>query len=544
MINPVNRYPQIFILLYSFIIFGAGIWGASVITMSDESDYIQSSEEMLNSGDLLSPTLRGELRFTKPPLLYWIVAASYKVLGISYFSSRLPMVIFGVLTILFVYRLGLLLFERNAAMLAALMTATSFGIIKFSKVAMMESPLTFTMVAAFYYFIRFYKEEQPKLLLVSALFLGLCSQLKSPVYPAICVMAMLLFLLSEGAIRRVFIKEAILAAGLLVLLTLPWYVIMILKHGSLFTDFYYHEHFVKFYEATDYRMRVFVGLLLYFLPWTFYLIGAVYQTIAARLYRTWPYKFLLITSGLFLAIFILPKSKGLYYAVPLLPFCGLLAAGVLAGSSRPQRLWDWLTAAVLLLIAFVIAVAVVALRSGTLSSITAIVLILAAARLTVSRHRKTWPAILFGLSAIPIYLDILPTVNLEVIPAQKTLAIVGDRPVYSYDLTPLRFSNALGRRVTEIRGVEKLKAALDNQGYVIIKQPLYDALDDKVKNGTDIYLQWPKWARKIPADKAIDAIAHRRLEQAQVMLFLIARRERQRETEAAQSLETCCPQAP
>jgi len=182
----------------------------------------------------------------------------------------------------------------------------------------------------------------------------------------------------------------------------------------------------------------------------------------------------------------------------------------------------------------VIGVAIVALRSETLFSITAIVLILAAAGFTLSRHRKTWPAILFGLSAIPIYIDVLPAVNLEVIPVQKTIAIVRDRPIYSYDLTPLRFSNALGGRVTEIRGVEKLKEALENQGYVIIKQPLYDALDDKIKNGTAIYLRWPKWARKISGSKAIDAIAHRRLRQVEVMLYLIARRERQPDAEAIQ----------
>ena len=233
-------------------------------------------------------------------------------------------------------------------------------------------------------------------------------------------------------------------------------------------------------------------------------------------------------------IFILPKSKGLYYAVPLLPYCGLLSAGVLAGSTHSQRLWDWLTAALLLLFASAIAVAIVALRSETLLSITAIVLTLAAAGFTLSHHRKTWPAILFGLSAIPIYIDVLPAVNLEVIPVQKTLAIVRDRPVYSYDLTPLRFSNALGRRVTEIRGVEKLKEALENERYIIIKQSLYDALNDSIKNDTAIYLQWPKWGRKIPVAKVIDAIVHRRLGQTQVILYLIARQERQPDAEAMQ----------
>ena len=203
----------------------------------------------------------------------------------------------------------------------------------------------------------------------------------------------------------------------------------------------------------------------------------------------------------------------------------------MASSTRLQPLWDWLTAAALLLIASVIAVVIITLRFETLFSIATIVLILTSAGLTLTRCHKAWPAILFGLSVIPVYLDILPAVNLEVVPVQKTLAIVRDRPVYVYDLTPLRFSNALGRKVTEIRGVEELQAALEHRGYVIIKQPLYDALDASIKKDTKIHLQWPKWARKIPIATAIDAIAHRRLEKAQVMLYLMTRQERQPDAE-------------
>ena len=49
----------------------------------DEAWYAQVSREMLQGGDWLTPHYRGEVWLHKPPLLYWLVAASYRLLGVG-----------------------------------------------------------------------------------------------------------------------------------------------------------------------------------------------------------------------------------------------------------------------------------------------------------------------------------------------------------------------------------------------------------------------------------------------------------------------------
>ena len=46
---------------------------------------------MVRTGDYVTPHFAdGTRRFEKPILSYWLIAASYRHLGISLFSSRLP----------------------------------------------------------------------------------------------------------------------------------------------------------------------------------------------------------------------------------------------------------------------------------------------------------------------------------------------------------------------------------------------------------------------------------------------------------------------
>ncbi|HEX4606728.1 MAG TPA: dolichol-phosphate mannosyltransferase, partial [Urbifossiella sp.] len=44
----------------------------------DEGRYAQIPREMLASGNWVVPTLQGEPYLDKPPLLYWLVALSYR----------------------------------------------------------------------------------------------------------------------------------------------------------------------------------------------------------------------------------------------------------------------------------------------------------------------------------------------------------------------------------------------------------------------------------------------------------------------------------
>lgn len=514
-----NRTLEIFLFIFTFGIYIAGISSPGILTQGDESDYIRTSREMYASGDYLSPTFRGELRFTKPPLLYWMVAGSYHILGISFFSSRLPSVLCAAITILFVFRMGLLLFDTPCAWISALITGTCFGLVKFSKIVLMESPLILSFLLSFYYFARFYKEEKGYFLVVSFAFLAITALLKSPIYSLIGAAAMTLFLLAEGRLKRLFCAHLPVAAGLFLLISIPWYGAMIHLHGSLFTDFYLNEHTNKFGAIPHFILRVWFGLLLYMLPWTVYALYAAFVIFFRGLYRDWRYKLLLIVMGLFLLVFMIPDQKGLYYSIPLLPYLGLMSGGILGSRFAPGPISDRLTALILILAGLVFAAAIGLLGSAMLFSLIACILAVGAAGF-VLRGRKTPAMILAGLSLVPFYTQLLPSINFEIIPLEKTLAIAAGKSIHTYRISPLKFSDALNREVHEVIKPEDLEQPLAQGGLVIITAEDYQEVD-ALRGQTEVLLEWKRWRRRIPYGQFFSAIRNGTPEQLHQRVLLI-----------------------
>lgn len=86
----------------------------------DERFYTDAVIGMVQNGDVLTPTTSdGALRFKKPILSYWVVLASYKVLGVNYLASRLPFLMAGALVIGLTYWLAVTLVRRRPEALVA-----------------------------------------------------------------------------------------------------------------------------------------------------------------------------------------------------------------------------------------------------------------------------------------------------------------------------------------------------------------------------------------------------------------------------------------
>ena len=56
----------------------------------DEPRFAEASREMLQNGDWILPRFNNQPRYDKPPLIYWMQAASYRALGQNTFAARLP----------------------------------------------------------------------------------------------------------------------------------------------------------------------------------------------------------------------------------------------------------------------------------------------------------------------------------------------------------------------------------------------------------------------------------------------------------------------
>ena len=69
------------------------IWDAN------EAFYVETPREMMAAHDYINPSFNYLPRFNKPVLSYWIVAAFYKVFGVSVGVQRLPIAL-GALVII------------------------------------------------------------------------------------------------------------------------------------------------------------------------------------------------------------------------------------------------------------------------------------------------------------------------------------------------------------------------------------------------------------------------------------------------------------
>src|SRR3989338_1752144 len=70
--------------------------GATPLDDYDEATYAQVVKETLTNGNFLTFTYFGKTWVDKPPLHFWLMAASAKLFGLNEFALRLPAALFGI----------------------------------------------------------------------------------------------------------------------------------------------------------------------------------------------------------------------------------------------------------------------------------------------------------------------------------------------------------------------------------------------------------------------------------------------------------------
>ena len=86
----------------------AFIWHLGTTGLVDETEplFAEASRQMTVTGDLITPYFNNQTRFDKPPLVYWLMAMSYRLFGVNSWSVRLPSALAGIaLTCLAFYTL-------------------------------------------------------------------------------------------------------------------------------------------------------------------------------------------------------------------------------------------------------------------------------------------------------------------------------------------------------------------------------------------------------------------------------------------------------
>jgi 4-amino-4-deoxy-L-arabinose transferase-like glycosyltransferase len=128
--------------------------GSRSLNEPDEGRYSEIAREMIETGDWLVPHLWYLPHLDKPPMTYWLVAASMKLFGQNEWAARLPVALAGVSGVWAAFLLGCSMGGRRAGFWSAVILQGS--LLNFAMARMLTPDIFLTQFTAWamYFFWR------------------------------------------------------------------------------------------------------------------------------------------------------------------------------------------------------------------------------------------------------------------------------------------------------------------------------------------------------------------------------------------------------
>ena len=333
----------------------------------DDVDAVQAqiARNMLQSGDYVTARLDGVPYLEKSPLVYWMMAASYRLFGVHDWSARLPLALGVVLLCWITFSFARWAFDEYIAVYTGVALATCIGLFLFTRILIPDALLTLTITGAIWAWLRLLDpEEEPRRAYTVQLgvCLGLGLLLKGliaivfPVLAGIAYMACTRQIFAWSAWKRLRVGGV---AAIAIAVALPWHILATLRnppyfafslhsgpgeyHG-FFWFYFFNEHLLRFLNLRyprDYntvpRALFWLLNLAWLFPWSAFLPAA------ARLsYRPFTRAgrvrlMALCWIGTVMLFFTFSTTQE-YYSMPIYPALALLIGSALASENTRVRL--------------------------------------------------------------------------------------------------------------------------------------------------------------------------------------------------------------
>ena len=332
----------------------------------DDVDAVQAqiARNMLSSKDWVTGRLDGVPYLEKAPLVYWLIAISYKVFGVHDWAARLPLALSAVLLCWMTYRFGHWALDEEAGFYASIALATSAGLFLFTRILIPDVILTLCVTGAIWAWLALLEPEEQlplrwSVMLGSCVGIGLLVKgLIAVVFPVLtgtAYMALTRQLFSARSWGRLTLGTAIAVA---LIIALPWHVVAMVRnppyfafsmdsapgeYRGFFWFYFINEHLLRFLNRRyprDYNtvppLWFWLLNLVWIFPWSVYLLGlpSLSLRVACRAERT--RLMALCWVGVVMLFFTFSTTQE-YYSMPIYPALALLVGSALGGGSRRVR---------------------------------------------------------------------------------------------------------------------------------------------------------------------------------------------------------------
>lgn len=313
----------------------------------EEARYAEIPRQMLREGRLLVPVLHGEEYWQKPPLLYWLVMASYKVFGVHDWAARLIPALAGVicvglttawgwrslgfwtgfmsgaillLTVRFVYLAGMLSMDGLLCMWVLLGLAAGHLAVTETRLRTIGS-----------------------IVMAIACALGILT--KGPVALLLVGVPLVAMGCLDARCRLWSRREGILWLTLIGVLALPWYIVMATRAPGAAGAFLWVHHAVRYFAPIDHEKPMWFYLpsvLLGAMPWTLLLAPMIpylaRRSLRAGLRRPGALGSFILAFLWCIAFFSFSGCKRQGYILPAFPLFALIV-GTFVTHGLPWRAW-------------------------------------------------------------------------------------------------------------------------------------------------------------------------------------------------------------
>jgi len=374
---PLPIFSLSLILFLWVAIYFASIFSPALL---DDVDTIhaEAAREMVLRHDWVTLYTDGIRYLEKAPLMYWGVAASYKIFGISEWSTRLPLML-GVLGLLLAtYYLGTMAFGEKGGLYSSVVLATSLGPYIFTRFQIPDAMVGLWMVLSAIFFLKSLEMERPSYWVCWG-FAATCALnvlTKSLIGLVFPFGAILLYLLITRNLRHILKLRLVSSTLVFLAIAAPWHILAALANPTRmagdgtrlgFLWFYFvNEQFLRYlgkrvpagYDTVP--LLIFWALtILWLAPWMVFLPPALRQVPwKSRQWReqlnpTQRANLFFAIWAIVIVFFFTFSTRQEYYTIPAVPALALLIGGWLAKESsapeaegRSARIGSWVLFAI------------------------------------------------------------------------------------------------------------------------------------------------------------------------------------------------------
>jgi len=352
-----HRRAAMLLVAFSLIAFLPGFFQIPPVDR-DEARFAQATKQMLETREFVDIRFQDEVRYKKPVGIYWLQAAAVKAgeaLGVpqartTIWLYRLPSLFGAIFGVLLTYWAALAFVARRAAVVAALMMASSILLGVEARLATTDAMLLLASVAAMGAMARVYLASHEVLdkkigwaepaIFWTALAGGVL--LKGPVILMLAGLTAIVLSVVDRSARWLWSLRPFIGLAWLVFLVSPWFAAIVAKSGArFFVDALGHDMLDK--VASGQEAHGAPPGYYFLLFWVTFWPGSVLAGMAAvmvwKARREPNARFLLawlIPSWL---VFEAVMTKLPHYVLPLYPAIAILIAGTLEPDGLSKARW-------------------------------------------------------------------------------------------------------------------------------------------------------------------------------------------------------------